>query len=333
MVRRTGMGTLPARLLIDMPNWLGDFVHALPAVDRLLDANHHGTTILLVPANHAPLARMLGTDAITRRGGEGWWWARRRLRGRFDVALSVRNSTRARLLLAGGRAARRLAGRGGFAGLLGIETFPIDRTRHQRHDLDAALLRLGVAPVDGIPTRLPVGEVLATVGSRRLEQLAGGRPAAAILPASHAMPEKRWPIEHFGELGANLGERGLAPLVLVGPGEGELGCEVAARAGGVPVPTIWPLDEIAALLAGCVVAVGNDSGLTHLAAAAGCPTVALFGPTDPARTAPAGDARMVRCPEGGTLGDLTPAEVLAVVLAVLGPPSSASRPRLLDTGA
>jgi len=50
----------------------------------------------------------------------------------------------------------------------------------------------------------------------------------------------------------------------------------------------WTLPEIAALLGHARAAVGNDSGPTHLAAAVGCPTVAIFGPTDPAVWAPVG---------------------------------------------
>jgi len=50
----------------------------------------------------------------------------------------------------------------------------------------------------------------------------------------------------------------------------------------------WTLPEIAALLGLAGAAVGNDSGPTHLAAAVGCPTVAIFGPTDPAVWAPVG---------------------------------------------
>jgi heptosyltransferase-2 len=327
------MSTLPARLLVDLPNWLGDFVHTLPALQRMLDANRPGETTVLLPARHAALARLLGVRIIVRRGQEGWWWARRHLRRRFDVAISVRNSTRAKLVLAGSRARRRLASRGSFAGVLGLETFPVDRTRHQRHDLDAALLRLGVTPVDGVPAHLPLDDPTSSIGCRRLGELARGRPAAAILPASYAMAEKRWPAAHFGALGSHLLERGLTPLVFVGPGEGRLGHEVAGRAGGTLVPSAWALDEVAAVLAGCAVAVGNDSGLTHLAAAVGCPTVALFGPTDPDRTAPVGGSLVARCPEGGSLADLSPTEVLAATVTVLESRVEASRPRLLDTGA
>ncbi len=305
------MASLPVRLLLDLPNWLGDFVHALPAALRLTAANRAGTTTLLLPSAHAPLGRLFGAKAIVRNGREGYWWGRRHLAGRFDIVLTARHSTRAKLLLAGCRSARALASAGRGAGVLGLEPFGVDRSRHQRHDLDAALERVGAQPVGDDPARLPLPDVIRRLGERRTAELADGRRAVALLPSSHAMPEKRWPVERFGTLGAALLGEGVRPLVVVGPGEGELGAEVAARAGGRLIPVAWPLDEVASVLAACATAVGNDSGLTHLAAAAGCPTVALFGPTEPARTAPVGGALIVRPPEGGALADLTPALVLA----------------------
>jgi hypothetical protein len=58
----------------------------------------------------------------------------------------------------------------------------------------------------------------------------------------------------------------------------------------------WPRVKIAGLLSLAGVMVGNDSGPTHLAAAVGCPTVAVFGPTDPLVWAPVGPR--VRTPSG-----------------------------------
>ncbi|MEW6337764.1 MAG: glycosyltransferase family 9 protein [Acidobacteriota bacterium] len=312
------MAPLPARLLLDLPNWLGDFVHTLPAALRLCAAHGTGTATLLLPSAHAPLGRLLGAQTIVRNGREGYWWARRRLAGRFDVAVTARHSTRAKLLLAGCRPVRALSSAGRGARLLGLEPFRLDRSRHQRHDLDAALERVGAQPVDDDPARLPLPDVIRRLGERRAAELADGRRPVALLPSSHAMPEKRWPAERFGTLGASLLGEGLRPLVVVGPGEGEMGAEVAARAGGRLVPVAWPLDEVAAVLAACAAAVGNDSGLTHLAAVAGSPTVALFGPTEPARTAPVGGARIVRPPEGAALAELTPSLVLAEMTEVLG---------------
>lgn len=69
------------------------------------------------------------------------------------------------------------------------------------------------------------------------------------------------------------------------------------------------LDELAAWLASASLYIGNDSGITHLAAAVGTPTVALFGATDPKIWAPRGDH--VRIVKADTLEEITIEDVLA----------------------
>lgn len=325
----TAMTELPARLLLDLPNWLGDFCHTLPALNALLAANRGGSMTALLPSSHAPLAGMLGVAAVSRPRSAGFWWGRQHLRGRFDVAVTARHSTRAKLLLAGSGARRRLASNGRGASVLRLETFAVDRSRHQRHDLDDALATLAAGVAGTECARLPISPTLAQQGRRRLALLAGAAPAVALFPGSHALPAKRYPHEGYGAIGAALSERGAIPLVVVGPGEEVLGFRVAALSRGRVVPTHWALDEIAGLLAACAAAVGNDSGLTHLASLTGCPTVALFGPTDPARTSPVGDAEVLRPPEGSEIGEIPADRIVAAVLDRLAPePGTEERPQL-----
>jgi ADP-heptose:LPS heptosyltransferase len=304
-------------VLVDTPNWLGDLCHTLPAVERLLAAVGREAVTLLVPPAQQPLARLLASQVVVRPPRAGFAWARRAL-PRFGVALAARHSTRAKLLLAGVRADLRLASRGRGAALLGLAAFAVDRGRHQRHDLDAALARLELPPADDAPTRLPIPEELHRRGEARRRELTPRSRAVALFPASHGMPAKRWPTEGFAAVGRAVAARGAGVLVVVGPGEEALGHAVAAAAVGRLVPGALALDEVAALLAACAAAVGNDSGLTHLAAVAGCPTVALFGPTDPARTAPVGGATILRPPAGRPLADLPADDVAAAVLRLLG---------------
>ncbi len=312
------MAPLPARLLVDLPNWLGDFVHALPALAALQRANRAGSTTVLLPRSHAPLARLLGVAALDRPPGAGFTWARRRLARRFDVALTARHSSRAKLLLAGTGAPVCLASRGRGAAALGLTTFAVARTLHQRHDLDGALARLGVAPVAQGPFRLALPDALARQGVLQRALLADLPRMVAFLPATRGCERKRWPLDRAAWVAARLAAEGVTPVAVVGPGEEWMAAPLADAAGARLAPTAWPLAEIAALLAACDAAVGNDSGLTHLAAVVGCPTVALFGPTDPARTAPVGGARVVRpAGTGRAIAALDPADVLASVRSAL----------------
>lgn len=117
---------------------------------------------------------------------------------------------------------------------------------------------------------------------------------ALLLPgASPTRPGKRWPTAHFAELAARLGR----PVVLCGgPAEIPLARDIAALTSGL-VDLIGRTDlrQLAAVARRAAVAIGNDSGPTHLAAAAGCPIVALFGAeSDPALCAPRGNVMVLR---------------------------------------
>ena len=321
-MRKPGVVALPPRVLVDLPNWLGDLVHALPALARLHQGNRGGQTWALLPAAHTPLVRLLGVHVIERPPGAGFRFGRG-LHGRFDAVLTARHSTRAKLLLAGTGARLRLASRGRGAAVIGLTTFQVVRSRHQRHDLDAALQTLGLRAVGDEAYLLPLPAGLAALGLRQRRLLADSSRAVALLPATRGANGKRYPMGHFTEVAAALAAAGVAPVVVVGPGEEWLAASLAESVGARVVPTAWPLEQTAATLAACDAAVGNDSGLTHLAAVVGCPTVALFGPTDPARTAPVGSTVVLRAPAPDGAGKpqrldlLHPAEVVGAVEALL----------------
>jgi len=107
------------------------------------------------------------------------------------------------------------------------------------------------------------------------------RPYAVI----HAAPMfryKQWTEEGWRDLAAALVSRGLAVVATVGPGDDERRYldQVWERADVQRVePLAW--GELAGLIAGAQLYVGPDTSVTHLAAATGTATIALFGPTDP----------------------------------------------------
>ena len=109
----------------------------------------------------------------------------------------------------------------------------------------------------------------------------------ALAPGSGAR-EKNWPVASYG-VTADWWRRdfGGAVIVLLGPVEEERGGFEALRNIGL-VSGALKLGRLAALLSRCAAYVGNDTGTTHLAAAVGVPTVAVFGPTDPNHWAPRG---------------------------------------------
>ncbi|HMO43925.1 MAG TPA: glycosyltransferase family 9 protein, partial [Phenylobacterium sp.] len=112
-----------------------------------------------------------------------------------------------------------------------------------------------------------------------------GRPVLALAPAANWVG-KTWPADRFAALARDLLDGPLAGAQLLLLGGREDAATVDQVAAALPGVDLFPvvgepdLLDIYALLRGVRLFVGNDSGMMHLAAAAGCPTVALFGPTD-----------------------------------------------------
>jgi heptosyltransferase II len=122
----------------------------------------------------------------------------------------------------------------------------------------------------------------------RMSLPADGRPVAVLAPGAVG-PSKRWTA--WEELAARLVDMGLAVWVVGGPGETDIAAAITRR---VPQETPDRIRDLTgadlrnAILAlrSAAVAVSNDSGLLHVAAAIGTPTVGIFGPTSPWHWAP-----------------------------------------------
>jgi ADP-heptose:LPS heptosyltransferase len=112
--------------------------------------------------------------------------------------------------------------------------------------------------------------------------------ALLVMAPGSGAREKNWPADYFFTVGRWWRERtGGAAIVLFGPVEEERGGFGAAGEKFITARSL-SLAQVAALLSGCDLYMGNDSGITHLAAGLGVPTVALFGPSDPRHWAPRG---------------------------------------------
>jgi hypothetical protein len=117
----------------------------------------------------------------------------------------------------------------------------------------------------------------------------GAKHDIVIHPGSGAK-RKNWPADSFVELTRRLMHGRRAVEWILGPAEEEI-----TRPAGVPLLNEPSLVVLAGALAASRLYIGNDSGITHLAAAVGCPTVAVFGPTNPATWAPPGAHVKVIC--------------------------------------
>ena len=133
---------------------------------------------------------------------------------------------------------------------------------------------------------------------------------------------KLWPMAGWKQIMTWAAQQGVQGLIISGPAEQTHNAHLAHPAHFPPWPWVQnlPLPHLAALLARCQLVVGHDSGITHLAAAVGTTTLALFGPTDPLVWGPRSRRVCVLWPEPRrplTLDNLPPDQVTQVMASLL----------------
>ncbi len=280
---------------------LGDIVLAFPAFASIRAA-HAGTEITLLTTK--PYAGFLAAspwlDKIETDSRPEFWdipgllRLRRQLRG-LDMVYDLQTSSRSSRYFT-------LAGRPPWCGIAKGCAFPhADPARITMHTRERLAAQLRLAGITTLP-KPDLSWAAADVSHFNLpEQFALLVPGAAV-----HRPEKRWPAENFNALAGSLP----MPCVIVGAG-GERFPEIAA----IDLTGKTTLLELAAITARARLAIGNDTGPMHLAAALNIPSVVLFSAaSDPALTAP-------RYPDGGwptvlreaNLQDLPVAQVLTAL--------------------
>ncbi len=130
--------------------------------------------------------------------------------------------------------------------------------------------------------KVPAAALAAWRDKRSLS--APARPAVALAPGAVG-PAKRWPAAAYAALSRRLLADGFAVWVVGGPGEKAAAQEIVGDTEARDL-TATDLREAILALAAASVAVSNDSGLLHVAAAAGTPSIGIFGPTSPWHWAP-----------------------------------------------
>jgi heptosyltransferase-3 len=198
-----------------------------------------------------------------------------RLCKRYDLALSTQTGDRPTFLaVIAGRQSAGPVEAGGLAAA--IKRFALsrcyvsDRGQHRVRDV------LQLAKLIGIPVQ---AEIVCPAGGSR-PALAPAQPYAVI----HAAPMftyKRWTVDGWKKLAAALHERGLGTVVTGAATDRVYLDEVWHDSNVVRLDGKLGWPELSALIAAARVYIGPDTAITHLAAASGTPTVALYGPTDP----------------------------------------------------
>ena len=307
---------------------VGDAVLSSGLIRKLLEEMPHARFTIVASPLTAPLFRDTpGLDTLIplekARFGGHWLTLWRKVRGRrWGLVVDMRGSPLARMLKARRRAVHR----------------PQPAALEPVHKVveAARILRLEEAPPP--PFLYTSAETQAVADAL----LAGGSgPVLAIAPAANWVG-KTWPAERFAMVAAELlAKSGAMPegrlLILGGPSD-----RFAAEAVRRVIPRARLVDAVGrvdlltayALLKRVRLFIGNDSGLMHLAAAAGAPTLGLFGPSDERLYAPWGPkARTLRGPRDFATLKAADPELNQVVCHMFDLPTSwvtAAARRLLD---
>ena len=194
--------------------------------------------------------------------------------------------------------------------LLVHDPTPAPGSGHVSAWLSRPLAELGVSPV----RNLPVLQFTGTETRAAASLLTALPPGFLAIHQGSGSAAKNWSKERFLTLAQRLaGERRW--LLVLGPAERETG---VAPPPAALVARELPLRVLGAILSRAGLFVGNDSGITHLAAAAGAPTLALFGPTDPSVWAPLGPNVRAVHRTGDAPAALSVEEVLEEARELLG---------------
>jgi ADP-heptose:LPS heptosyltransferase len=271
------------RILVIKLGALGDFAQAFGPF-AAIRAHHPGVEItLLTTPPFAPLARQapwfdLVWEDGRPKGLAALWALGRRLRAaRFGRVYDLQTSDRSSRY-------RWLVGRGvEWSGIAAGASHPHANPRRDfMHTVERQREQLAMAGIGQFPA-LALDWLDADITRFDLPE----RFALLIPGASPGRPAKRWPVENFAALAAALD---IPAVILGGPTEASLGATITQTAPGARDLTgKTSFADIAALARRAAFCIGNDTGPTHLAAVAGCPTLALFGEdSDPALCAPRG---------------------------------------------
>ena len=267
-----------ARLDILLEDWVAPVLEGFSCVDNIITLKRGST------ASRARVAHQLRSL-------------------RYDVAYNFHGGTTATLLTRASGAKRRV----------GYATYQYRRLythlapspillwkRDKMHSVEQQLALLGwtgVPVTDRPPTQLAVTEHAAANVAARLQSagLNEQRPFAIIHPAA-AFATKQWATEKFAKVAEYLAARDLAVVVLTAPNQAQLADQLKENSAA-PVITFTDLSlpEVTALAARARLFVGNDSGIAHIAAAVGLPSVVIFGSSNIVHWSPWATRRLRWC--------------------------------------
>jgi heptosyltransferase II len=301
------------RLVIRVPNWLGDAVMALAAMGAVRAAFADAHVAVAAIPSIAPLfeeATSAGQDSLIVAPDAKSEVAALRA-GRFDTILLLPNSFRSAWTARRAAIPERWGYASGFRRRLLTRAVARPRGRvHQSAYYLELVKALDIAAADPWPRVAARPATLARADALLVKHgVASGSRAVGFAPGAAYGHAKRWPPRMVADTIVRLSRESNVRCVLVGAGgDRDSGREIESSlppdVGTVNLIGRTDLRLLAGVMARCSAFVSNDSGAMHLAAALGVPVVAIFGPTDERVTSPLGG------PSGGGAGAIVTPDVL-----------------------
>jgi heptosyltransferase II len=294
------------KILVRAPNWVGDAVMAIPALEAIRRMRTGDEICVLArPAVADLFSGQPFADRILQydfRGRHAGWLGRERLAGElrkenFGIGVLLQNAFDAAWLAWRANIPERIGYARDARGPLLTKAIRVPQKgeipKHESHYYLEMLHRAGwiERPAAIPPIHLLVPDA-ARASARSTLRSAGAREGAwrcAIAPGASYGAAKCWPPERFAHLADRLISECGADVIFFGtPGEKEIAARICSmmKSRAISLVGETSMRDLAALFSSCSVFIGNDSGAMHVAAAAGLPVIGIFGSTNPEGTAP-----------------------------------------------
>jgi len=268
------------KILIILPNWLGDAIMATPAIELLAKYYHNprftfvGSHVSIEALKHHPLCERAIVDETKKAPNRflATYKLAREL-GKFHLAISFRNQLHASLLLRLTKTVVCISRRSWHSIFLLSHTLNIKTNQH----LVKQYTELAMCDVDDWNKEVPKLKLY-------IEPKIFDKPTLGINAGATYGSAKRWYPERFAEVARELSNK-YDIIIFGGPNEVEMADEIESHLKSFGVKNYKNLaaktdiKELCANIAGCSLFVTNDSGPMHAAAAYQVPTLSIFGPT------------------------------------------------------
>ena len=268
------------RILVVLPNWLGDAVMATPAIELLaqyyddVQFTFVGSYVSIEALKHHPLCKTAIIDETKKASSRlAATYKLAKQLAHFDLAITFRNQVHSSTLLRFTDTVITLARRSWHSQLLLSHTPKLKTDQH----LALQYAQLAMINVDNFDGKTPALKLY-------IEPKSFNKPTLGINAGATYGSAKRWYPERFAEVAAHF-STDYDVIIFGGPNEVEMAKEIEENLKSLSVTNYVNLagktsiKELCANIAGCSLFITNDSGPMHVAAAYQVPTVAIFGPT------------------------------------------------------